>query len=114
MGAVRIFVILPRFAPSLAVLIELPVILAVCWFAAKWTVEKFAVPAIAAHRLVMGAIAFVLLMLAEAILATAGFGWTIAGFLGSIATPEGAIGLAGQMFFALFPYLLLRRSAVDD
>jgi len=114
LGAIRIFFIVPRFAPSLAVLIELPVILAICWFAAKWTVEQFAVPAIAADRLAMGAIAFAFLMLAETILATVGFGRTFAGFLKILATPEGTIGLAGQMFFALFPYLLSRRSAIDD
>lgn len=114
LGTARIFVLLPRFAPSLAVLIELPVILAICWFAAKWTVGKYTVPAVVADRLAMGVSAFVFLMLAETILATAGFGRTFAGFLSSFATPEGAVGLAGQMFFALFPYILLRRSAVDD
>ena len=114
LGTLRIFVILPRFGPSLAVLIGLPVILAICWFGAKWIVEKFAVPAVVADRLAMGVIAFVFLILAETILATAGFGRTLTGFLRSFATPEGAIGFAGQMFFALFPYLLLRRSAVDD
>jgi len=114
LGAIRNFVILPRLEPHLAVLIELPVILVICWFAAKWTVEKFSVPAIAADRLAMGVVAFVLLMLADTILATAGFGRTLAGHLRSFAAPEGAIGLAGQMLFALFPYLLMRRSAVDD
>ena len=109
LGIFRIFVLLPRLAPSLAVLIELPLILAICWFAAKWTVKKFAVPAVVANRLVMGLSAFVFLMLAETILATAGFGRTFAGLLSSFATPEGALGLAGQMFFALFPYLLLKR-----
>ena len=114
LGTLRVFVILPRLGPTLAVLIELPVILAICWFAAKWTVENFTVPAAVADRIVMGAIAFICLMIAETILATAGFGRTFAGHLRSFATPEGSIGLASQMFFALFPYLLLRRSAVDD
>jgi hypothetical protein len=109
----RIFVLLPRMAPYIAVLIELPVILAICWFAAKWTVKRFTVPAVIADRLVMGVSAFVLLMLAETILATASFDRTLAGYLGSFATPEGAIGLAGQMFFAMFPYLLLKRDLLD-
>jgi hypothetical protein len=113
-GALRILVILPRLAPSLAVLIELPVILAICWFAAKWTVRKFAVPAAVADRLVMGFAAFAFLIIAESVLAIAGFGQTLAGYLASFATPQGAIGLAGQMCFALFPYLLYRRNAVDD
>jgi hypothetical protein len=114
LGILRIFVILPRLGPTLAVLIELPVILAICWFGAKWTVEKFAVPAVMADRLVMGIAAFAFLMIAETVLATAGFGLTLVGYLRLLATPEGTIGLVGQMFFALFPYLLLRRSAVDE
>ncbi len=113
LGTLRVFVVLPRVSPTLAVLFELPVILAICWFAAKWIVEKFAVPAIAADRLVMGVTAFVFLILAEAILAIAGVGQMLVGDLTILATPQGVIGLAGQMFFALFPYLLLRKSAVD-
>ena len=113
LGVLRVFVILPHLAPSLAVLIELPVILTICWFAAKWTVIKFAVPAVAADRLVMGVVAFALLILFEAILATAGQGRSLAEFLRLLASPQGAVGLAGQMFLALFPYLLLRKSAVD-
>ena len=113
LGMLRIFVLLPRMAPSIAVLIELPVILVICWFAAKWAVRKFAVPAIVEDRLVMGASAFVFLMLAESILATVSFDRALAGYLASFATPEGAIGLAGQMFFAMFPYLLLKRDLVD-
>ena len=113
LGTLRVFVVLQYLGPSLAVLIELPVILAICWFAAKWIIEKFAVPAVAADRLVMGVLAFVFLILAETILATAGVGQMLVGDLTILATPQGVIGLVGQMFFALFPYLLLRKSAVD-
>ena len=113
LGTLRVFVVLPHLGPTIAVLIELPVILAICWFAAKWIIEKLAVPAVAADRLLMGAIAFVLLMLAETVLAAAGVGQMLVGDLTILATPQGVIGLAGQMFFALFPYLLLRKSTVD-
>ena len=113
LGTLRVFVVLPHLGPTIAVLIELPVILAICWFAAKWIIEKLAVPAVTADRLVMGVLAFVCLILAETILATAGVGQMLVGDLTILATPQGVIGLAGQMFFALFPYLLLRKSAVD-
>lgn len=114
LGMLRVFVLLPRMAPSITVLIELPVILVICWFAAKWVVENFAVPAVFADRLVMGASAFVFLMLAELSLAMVSFYRTLTGYLTSFATPQGAVGLAGQMFFAMFPNLLFRRSAVGD
>ena len=68
---------------------------------------------VAADRFVMGIAAFAFLMIAEFVLATAGFGWTPADYLRVLTTLEGVIGIVGQMFFALFPYLLLQRSAVD-
>jgi len=114
LGTIRIFITLPHLGPTLAVLVEIPVILAICWFAAKWIVGKLAVPAVIADRLVMGFAAFAFLMFAEFVLAIAGFGLTLVGSLRVLATPQGAIGLASQMFFALFPYLLLRRSGVDE
>lgn len=114
LGMLRVFVLLPRMAPSITVLIELPVILVICWFAAKWVVENFAVPAVFADRLVMGASAFVFLMLAELSLAMVSFYRTLTGYLARLTTPEDTIGLAGQIFFAIFPYLPLRRSAIGD
>ena len=114
LGTLRVSFILPRFGATVAVLIELPVILAICWFSAKWIVEKLAVPAVAADRLVMGVLAFVCLISAETIFATLGVEQMLIGNLRTLTTPQGVIGVVSQMFFALFPYLLLRRSTVGD
>ena len=50
----------------------------------------------------MAGLAFTVLMLME--LATAlAFGQTVAQFLSAMTTPAGALGLAGQIGFALIP-----------
>jgi hypothetical protein len=71
-------------------------------------VQRFGVGTAWTGRLLMGAVAFVLLMLAELILFVAVFGGTAAGFVSALGTPEGATGLAGQVAFAAMP-LMVRR-----
>jgi hypothetical protein len=56
----------------------------------------------------MGGVALVLLLGAELGLSVLAFGRTIAEHLASYGSPAGALGLAGQVAFALFP--LLRRT----
>ena len=102
LGTLRVLLVAPALAELTAVALELPVMLA-----ARWAVARFAVPAEAAPRLAMGALAFLCLMLAEAALASLAFGQSPGAFLGALATPAGALGLAGQAGFAAMPWLLL-------
>jgi hypothetical protein len=82
--------------------------LAIAWMVCGWLLRRFAVGGAWTARLAMGAVAFVLLMIAELILSVAAFGGTVAGFVATLGTPEGAAGLAGQVLFAALP-LLARR-----
>jgi hypothetical protein len=105
LGVLRTVVLAPWLGPLPAVLVELPVVLAVAWLAAgralrRWPVAAGGAPAL----LAMGALAFALLMLAEAALAPA-LGGSLAGWLAGFGTAEGAAGLAGQIAFALIPLL---------
>jgi hypothetical protein len=86
-----------------AVLIELPIILAISWFACARVVRRYAVPQNARDGALMGATALLLLMIAELGLAVFLFGRPPAEFATSLATPAGALGLAGQIAFATFP-----------
>jgi hypothetical protein len=56
-----------------------------------------------AARLVMGLAAFLVLMLAEATLSVVFFGRSVTGYLASLGSLPGAIGLAAQVAFAGFP-----------
>jgi hypothetical protein len=107
LGTVRVLLLAPRLGTLTAVLLELPVILTVSWFACGWISRRFSVPAGAWHRLRMGAVAFFLLIAAEIALAAA-FGRAPSTYLASLGTVEGAFGLAGQILFGLIPLLRAR------
>ena len=87
-----------------AVLLELPVILAMSWLICAMLIRRLAVREFYA-RAIMGAAAFALLMAAETALGTALGGETIAGHFALYREPAHALGLAGQVAFALLPLI---------
>lgn len=103
LGTLRALLLAPRLGEVGALVIELPIILAASWIVAGRLVARFKVPA--AQRLVMGAFAFTLLILAEAVLSVFLFGRSFADHLAHFRTPAGALGLAGQVVFAALPAL---------
>lgn len=103
LGVFRVMVVIPRLGDTNAVLIELPVMLALSWMACAWLVRRFAVPRRTAERLAMGALAFALLMLGELAVSVFGFGRTVAEHLATYQTPGAQLGLAAQLVFALLP-----------
>lgn len=108
LGTVRVFLIVPRFGETNAVLLELPAIIAFSWISCSWLVRRFAVPPGIAERLAMGGIAFALLMLGELGVSVWGFGRTVAEHIASFQAPGAQLGLAAQIAFALFPLLHAR------
>ena len=110
LGIVRAVAISPCVGATIAVLIELPVMLAISWFVCGWSVRLFSVPAGSRTRLQMGAVAFGMLMAAEFVLSLILPNRSVGAFLAAYQTGAGLIGLAGQLAFALFP-VAPRRSA---
>jgi hypothetical protein len=103
MGSLRVLLIEPAVGETVAVLLEIPVMLTIAWFASRRTVAWFSVPARLRPRLAMGGLAFALLMLAEIGVSTLAFQRTpIEHFQAYLAAPA-LVGLAGQIVFALFP-----------
>lgn len=107
LGTVRTLWLAPAVGPLAAVAIELPLILAVSWLAAR-RVLRWWPPQSEGAALAMGGIAFAVLMAAELGLAVA-FGIAPGAWLESLATPPGLLGLAGQIGFALLPWWLYSR-----
>jgi hypothetical protein len=106
LGVLRTLFVVPRVGVLAAVAIELPIVLAVAW----WVSARL-LRASALHRrdaAMMGATAFVLLMLAEATLSIALFGRTFAEHLSLYADADHQLGLAGQIAFALIPWVQTR------
>ncbi len=108
LGVLRVTLLVPRLGETTAVLVELPLMLALSWFACRSIVRRFAVPATIAARATMGSLAFALLLLAEAALGTLGLGRTISEHLASYQNLPERLGLAAQILFGLFPLLQLR------
>ena len=108
LGTIRTLILAPAVGPMVAVGLELPVMLGLSWMvAARLTRRRPALDG-AGRRLTMGGVALVLLLAAELALAALAFSQTPGTYLATLATPQGALGLAGQLGFGLIPWLQWR------
>jgi hypothetical protein len=105
LGTVRALLAAPRLGELAAVVLELPLMLAIAWVASRTLIRRFAVPPATAPRLAMGGLALALLLLAEAALAILGFGRSPTEHFATYHAPPGLLGLAGQIAFGLLPLL---------
>ncbi len=105
-GTLRVLVVAPAFGEFAAVLVELPLILAVAWIACGFVLHRFAVPKIA--RATMAATSLALLLLAELGTGVFAFGQTPDAAVARMLAPGNWLGLAGQLLFVAFPLLRLR------
>jgi hypothetical protein len=110
LGTVRTVWLAPAIGATGAVLIELPIMLGASWLIARRlvTVPKVRTPLWA---LGTGALAFALLIAAEALLAITLAGQSLATWAGDPLRTPGWIGLAGQALFGLMPWLAALRPA---
>ena len=103
LGTLRVTLIAPQVGALAAVALEVPVVLGLSWVVAAHVLRRW--PSGWRHRIAIGTIAFGFLMVAELALGMFVFGQTTGQFLAAIATPPGALGLAGQLGFAAIPAL---------
>ncbi|WP_194745106.1 hypothetical protein [Thermaurantiacus tibetensis] len=104
LGVVRILWLVPRLGETVAVLVELPVMLWAAWLWAGLLLRRLAVPRRAAPALVMGGTGFTLLIAAEFALGAA-TGTSPALQVAKWDTVSGALGLGAQILHAFFPLL---------
>lgn len=108
LGALRMLMIVPRFGDWAAVVLELPVILAISWIVCGWVIRRFGVSMESGARLAMGSVALAVLLAAEACLSVVLFGRTFGQHLATYRETGAQIGLAGQLLFALMPLIRAR------
>jgi hypothetical protein len=108
LGTLREVVLRPVLGAPLAVAVEVPLLVLFSWFVCRWTLAFVRVAPGLAERLVMGALAFALLLAAEFGLSAVLYGRTQAQHIATYQQVSVLIGLAGQIVFALFP-LIQRR-----
>lgn len=100
-GVGRELVVTPALGSTLATLLEVPVMLTVCYLAAREVTRR--IDRATRTRLIMGLVAFALLMVAELAFASLIRGWSINTWLTHFASPDGAIALLMFVLFALMP-----------
>lgn len=105
LGIIRVIWLEPMAGTILAVVIELPFMLAASWFICLFLIRRFHIERQINERLIMGLVAFGLLMLGELLLSMSLQNMSAIGFLQKFELPENRLGLAGQITFALFPVI---------
>jgi hypothetical protein len=106
-GIFRVLVLNSAIGQTGAVLVELPIVLAISWVASGILIRRFGISRIVAQRLAMGAVAFSVTMVAEAGFSIFVFGQSLFVYLESIRNIAGVLGLSGQLAFALIPTVQL-------
>ena len=109
LGTARELWLAPLFGRDAVVLVEGPLILMAAWLLCWWIIRRLGAPARPGSRLAMGALALLLLLTGEALVAVLGFGRTLAAHFAAYATAKGVLELSPQIAFALFPLLQLLR-----
>jgi len=111
LGAVRILILLPRLKATASVLLEAPIILTVSWILSKVTTAWLHVQPDIGARALMGGTAFFVLMCAKFALSVTVFRKPASEFVLGFGTLPGAIGLAAQVVFGIFPLVQGRLEA---
>lgn len=107
LGTIRTLVIAPQTGELAAVAIELPLMIAISWWACGVVVHRLKPASEVPSRLAVGLIALCLLLVAEVVVSL-GLGLTFRQHLALYATTPVQIGLFGQLLFALFPLLRMK------
>ncbi|MDI1342096.1 hypothetical protein [Polaromonas sp.] len=108
LGVLRTLVVVPLLGALWAVLLELPVILAIAWLVCSRVLRRW--PLSPSAALGMGLVAFSLLMLVEAGLSNLLAGRSLTEHLALYTELPHQVGLAGQLVFAVFPWIQARRT----
>lgn len=115
LGTVRVTMVAPRLGETVAVALELPLMLGFAWLWAGTLVRRGTRKArghTPGHWLAVGAIGFLVLMFCEAVLGLTAFGLSAAEFLAGLTRGPGAWGLVAQVLSAFLPlaqFMLARR-----
>jgi hypothetical protein len=109
LGPLRILLLEPRVGARAAELAELPVMIVVMWFTARWTIRRFRVPFSTGLRLFMGTLAFALLLAAEFSLVMPLRGLTLEQYFATRDPVSGIAYYASLILLASMPLMVERR-----
>ncbi|MBR9909453.1 MAG: hypothetical protein GYB33_03760 [Gammaproteobacteria bacterium] len=107
LGIVRVLWLLPRLGERWAELLEMPFMALAIYFAASYVVRKFSLPARAAVRWWVGALALLFMLTAELLLAVIMQEQSLADYAASRDPVSGSVYIAMLLLFAAAPRLLV-------
>jgi hypothetical protein len=105
-GVVREFFITPRTGLTLALWIELPVMVSASFLAARFVIRRFAVESYPPVRLSLGLLALALLVVAEEIMSWAIRGVSVFTLWAHFSVLAALANFAGLLLFAIMPVLI--------
>ena len=108
LSVIRMTWVAPLSGEFVGVLLEAPILLAIAWSACGWVAERLDVSQQFLDRLVMGGVALVVVVCAEAVAAVLARGHSLGEFSVHHGYSVVLLGLLAQLAFAVFP-LLQRR-----
>jgi hypothetical protein len=108
LGPIRILWLVPHVGTRLAELIEMPIMLGVVIIAARWVIQRFAVPPTLSSRLSMGCIALAMLLVAEFSLVLRLRGLSIKEYFTTMDPVSGTAFFIMQGIFAIMPLIVAR------
>jgi hypothetical protein len=108
LGTVRELVIRRWLSEDIALALETPPMLVVCWFAIRWATRRFEVERTTVARLWMGGAILVLQVLAEDLLTRVLRGGSVFAHWGTYRPAALALTAAGLLAFAAMPLFQLR------
>jgi hypothetical protein len=109
LGPIRILWVVPRFGTRMAELLETPIMFVVIIVAARWIVQRLAVPFKPSIRLRMGCIALGLMLVAEFTFVLWLLGISISKYLANRDPVSGTVYYVMLGAFAIMPLLVVRR-----
>jgi hypothetical protein len=105
-GVVREFVITPRTGLTLALWIELPIMVTASFFGARFVLHRFGIRNYLRERLTLGFLALLLLVLAEEIMSWALRGVSVFTLWAHFSVLAGIANFVGLLLFAMMPMMI--------
>ncbi len=104
MGVLRTLAVAPLIGQTKAVLLEVPIVIAVSWVAARLLLRNISFSVV--QLMVSGTTAFALTMASEAALAKSLQDQNFTDWATSLVSPLGLVGVVAQLIFAVMPLLV--------
>lgn len=107
LGTIRVLLVVPLVGEGAAIALELPLMLAACWWRAGQIGRRHR-PNGPAGQLAIGLMGFAVVLVGEFAVGVGLFGLTPAGWFSGFSAPTAQLGLAAQLVLIAMPLLRAR------